>query len=158
VKGSVKYIIVDLDNCISDDAWRLNQIKLHEKNVVKRYHHYHMLSSFDRARNLELIDDNIPIVFTARPEAYRTITEEWLYRNNVHPSYILMRAACETRTSPVLKSEMMRTLHVALGIMPEDIALAIDDRQDVVDAYAAMGVNARRVAIHEREIKNEVKL
>ena len=69
-------IILDLDNCIADDSWRIPKINWAAEDPLNRYHDYHSLSGFDTAHNHDLyINTRCDIViFTARPIMYRALT------------------------------------------------------------------------------------
>ena len=39
----MSFIILDLDNCIADDQWRISRINWQHKDPMRRYHDYHSL-------------------------------------------------------------------------------------------------------------------
>lgn len=147
-----KFIIVDLDNCIADDAWRIPKINWSKPTPIARYHDYHSLSGFDAIGNLRIFDEHADcglIIFTARPELYRALTHEWLTRRGVPYERLFMRGNEDHRDSIELKRTMVLNLpEFYYGIALEDIAAAYDDRQDVVDMYRSYKITAHRLEIH----------
>ena len=145
------HIIVDLDNCIADDGWRIPRIEWHKENPLERYHDYHSLSAFDRLVNEDIVQrpGQEVIIFTARPVLYRRITEEWLSRNSVVHKHLVMRNNGDHRSSVELKRQMLHWLPENYGVMWKDIAGAFDDRQDVVDMYRRYGIDAHVRAAHD---------
>ena len=145
------YIILDLDNCIADDSWRIPRINWHKANPMERYHDYHSLSGWDRLSNARIAHD--PqfdyVVFTARPLLYRAITEEWLQRWGVFYKYLIMRNNEDHTPSVELKNKMLNWLPEFYGIKLDQIEAAYDDRQDVVDMYRINGVNGQLLSIHD---------
>jgi hypothetical protein len=145
------YILVDLDNTIADDKWRLPHIKPKVQDAHDRYHDYHTLSAFDECCNRKLFEvrHTKTIVMTSRPETYKAMTREWLLRNDVPFAMLFMRPKYDLDPSPVLKKRFVNVLNTLYGIQNKSIFAAYDDRQDVVDAYESIGIPARRVAIHD---------
>lgn len=145
-------IILDLDNCIADDAWRIRYINWSFEDPLSRYHNYHLLAGFDRVGNQELFV-NTPhdiVVFTARPIMYQAITEEWLRRAGIVPAVLMMRDNNDHQHSRELKRQMLLTLLDNTPLTISDIAGAYDDRQDVIDMYTGLGVAAHLRFIHDQ--------
>lgn len=142
------YIIVDLDNCIADDSHRINRINWQHEDPFRRYHDYHLLSGFDKVGNRDLLEGiSEIIIFTARPEHYRALTEEWLKRNNIEFAHLFMRTEGDHVHSRELKCGQLLSLsvhNVPLG----SVVCAYDDRPDVVDMYKKFGIPAEVRAIH----------
>ena len=146
-----KFIIVDLDNCIADDAWRIPKINWSKPTPMARYHDYHSLSGFDEIGNLRIFDEHAdcgPIIFTARPALYQALTREWLARRGVFYERLLMRDNDDHRDSLELKRAMLLGLPEFYGIALEAIAAAYDDRQDIVEMYRSYKITAHRLEIH----------
>jgi hypothetical protein len=147
------YAIFDIDNCISDDEWRIEKIKEESSQLPKDelYREYHALAPKDKAKNLIYIkddhaDDDI-IMITSRPEEYRAQTEEWLKKNGVKYKKLLMRPKGNHQPSAELKIKLFDSL----GIEPEEVTCAYDDRSDIVRAYRKHGIWAVKLAIHKFE-------
>ena len=60
----MKYIILDLDGCISDDRWRLHLIDHNEPDMTKRYEKYHSVCDSDPPINRHLFDSLDEVVRT----------------------------------------------------------------------------------------------
>ncbi len=151
----VKAAVLDLDNCISDEAWREHLFELHHENPNDRYHKYHDMCLGDHIRNFDVVQELVHsnhaiIIFTARPEIVRAKTVFWLSIYGIHPVLLKMRGHDDTRGSVALKREMLMEL-------PEyyEVKVAIDDRQDILDMYAQEGIaDTRRIFIHEPKVKH----
>lgn len=143
-------IILDIDNCISNDAWRIPRIRWDLEDVEARYNDYHSLSPWDSPGNFDLWQSHNHgiIIMTGRPERFRAITEEWLKRANVPYEMLLMRGDDEYGPSVGIKEQMIHTL-VALGHnIPYDIVMAFDDHPDIVAMYRRHNIPAEVRAIH----------
>lgn len=142
------YRILDLDNCISDDSWRIPKINW-KKTGNARYEDYHLLCGFDRFVNFRLIHSgHTNIILTGRPVLVRGITEEWLARAGVPYAVLLMRNNdCELRSAEV-KREMLRWLPAFYDITLSQIVDAHDDHQEIVDMYVSNGIRAIKTAAH----------
>jgi len=156
-------IILDLDNCIADDSWRIPKINWETENLFDRYHSYHSLSGSDNAHNHDLYRNTgcDIVIFTARPAIYRTITEAWLLRHGIGHNILMMREMEDHSPSVELKHKQMMSLLNNTGIKIRDIVGAFDDRPDVVAMYSAFDIPAEVRAIHSlcaytkpKEIKN----
>lgn len=146
------YIIFDLDNCISDDAWRIPKIDWHHDCPSERYHRYHLLSGFDELKNRQLLDqwsNHGVLISTARPKTYSAITQEWLKRSGVDPVAIFMRPTDDHAHSVDLKRRHLTALLSFLDADISEILAAYDDRADVVSMYRDQGVPAVQVQIHD---------
>lgn len=146
----MSYVILDLDNCIANDAWRIPRINWQKQNPLERYHEYHSLSAYDELGNTDLFAEHHHevIVFTARPVLYHAITEEWLLRNNVPVKHLIMRNNDDHRSSVELKRHMLHWLPEHYDVPWQEIVAAYDDRQDVVDMYRKYHIAAHVRAIH----------
>jgi hypothetical protein len=141
--------ILDLDNCISDDGWRISKIDWNNYDPNGKYEPYHALCPFDECANTHLFQTPaINVIFTGRPVSQRTVTEEWLRRKDVPYVLALFRPErCKLR-SVELKEAMLRALipySWARGVHE-----AFDDRGDIVEMYRRNGIpNAKQVCIHD---------
>lgn len=142
-------IILDLDNTIADDSWRIEHIDWECENPDGRYHIYHLLAAFDEIGNKHLFEGKERIVImTARPTFYAPITIEWLKRNGLVEFELYMRPdGCELHSSE-LKRAQLHHMFQFRGVKPEEIECAYDDRPDVIEMYKKNGVNAELVSIH----------
>ncbi len=155
---SQKYIIFDLDNCLSNDAWRIPKIDWSQSDPGKRYADYHSFCELDTPGNVASyrsvceLHSAKPIFFTARPVIVRKQTMRWLmnhlFRYNDEPPILIMRNNDDHRSSVALKRSMLGML-VEYGVDRGDVVCAFDDRQDIVDMYRLEGVFAMLLKIHE---------
>lgn len=145
-----QYIILDLDNTIADDGWRISEIDWSCEDPTQRYHRYHSLSRQDNLGNEDLLATGLrPIIFTARPVDYRSITMEWLTKHKIFPEALIMRNKGDHRHSVQLKREMLHWLPEFYDIPWSAIKCAVDDRQDVVDMFRKHHIWAERRQIHD---------
>jgi hypothetical protein len=163
------YVIWDIDNCLADDAHRIQLID-HSLKGDDRWAAYHSLAHLDkcpdsarqlfeewhvlgvtRARNGLLAK---PVFFTGRPAYHHivSITDQWLrlHLGVVTPA-LHMRSPGDLRGAVEVKREMLLRFRATLH--PSDrIVAAYDDRTDIVEMYRSEvgGVEgARVVRIHE---------
>lgn len=149
-----KYAIFDLDNCLSNDAWRIPTINWNLSDLDRRYADYHSLSPFDEPGNKWFYDGCAMelgiIISTARPITQFAATAEWFRRKmSRQPDIFLMRNVGDFRKSVDLKSVHLDWLENHYGIHLEHIMHAVDDRVDVVDMYRARGISAHVMNIHD---------
>jgi hypothetical protein len=151
-----KVAIFDLDNCISDDHWRMDRINMKDPNPNSRYHEYHSLSPFDRFghKNRFLIKKHQEaghgiIIMTARPVSLYHSTAHWLKDWSVPFVALIMRPEGVHLRSVDLKETMVKGA-IMTGFSLDRIVAAYDDRQDVVDMYKEkFGIAAERHFLHE---------
>ena len=150
-----RYVILDLDNCISDDEWRVPAIEWEQTDFVKRFHEYHLHAAHDRIGNSHLFAGSPPIIIiTGRPFAYWKLTVRWLHRHLVPYVGLYMRPyGGEGTSAPDLKRYLLHRFFHSTGATPDDIICAYDDRADIVDMYREEGLNAAQAFINERAIK-----
>lgn len=150
----IKYKIFDLDGCISDDAKRrplLPKGYSPEHNdggqagfTDKDFKEYHASLGQDPCINSGLVFDAIAtgnrlLFVTARPEEQRNKTIDWLFKKiGKGPSAfdLLMRPLHNEESSPELKVQLLKDV----GVLPEQIEAAHDDRTDVLHAYIEFGI------------------
>lgn len=154
----MRTIICDIDNCLADDGWRIPKINWH-KTGDERYEDYHSLSGFDspvrhvNGSVLPLWSGDRIVFMTARPVLYRALTEHWLKTiARVAPGFhLLMRPNGHRGSSPHVKQMQLGWLfdpNSNHGVRKEDIVMAYDDHQGVVDMYRSHGIPAVRHFIH----------
>ena len=159
----MQFAIIDLDNCISNDAWRHFARRYWATRrfneypslpyQLQRLHDYHSLAPFDEAVEMVTFDFRvtIPIIITARPELYRHATLEWITRKfpawNVNNSMLYMRADDDVNESALVKA---KALHLAVSEHMKssaDIVCAYDDDLDVLRMYERQGIPVCRCDI-----------
>jgi len=143
-------IILDLDNTISDDGWRIPRINWDKKCPLERYHKYHSSAIFDDCKNKHLFEnkENEYVIFTARPILYRAQTVKWLCRNNIDYSALYMRENDDHCHSLELKRNMLAKLLDDFNKDIKAIKHAYDDRHDVINMFKEIGVPATQIQIH----------
>jgi len=150
----MKYVIFDLDNCLSDDGWRIGKIDWAQTEPDKRYSAYHDNCSSDAAANVQVFQFMTkqcrPVFFTARPESVRRWTNEWISRElGIQHGWLYMRGNDDHRPSVELKRSMLKDF-IEMGIPKEDIVAAYDDHLGVLEMYREEGISAFHLAIHDR--------
>lgn len=143
-------IILDIDNCCSDDSWRIPRIRWDIEDTELRYDDYHSLSPWDAPGNFDLWQGHNHgiIIMTARPERFRAITEEWLRRAGIKLEIIMMRNNGEYGPSVDIKAAQLKTLEAIGYKIPFDIVMAFDDHPGVIAMYKKHGVPGEVRAIH----------
>lgn len=150
-----KVLIFDLDNCISHDEWRIKFIRWKEPTNWHRFDQYHRMSVGDAPGNLHLFKPHLHnVFFTARPEFYRAHTEHWFRKHNVQMAHLFMRENNDDRGSVEIKMDMLDRLLTSGIAALNQIACAYDDREDIIAAYLAAGVNAERRWLHTNTVFN----
>jgi uncharacterized HAD superfamily protein len=142
-------IIVDLDNCIADDGWRIPKILWSKKNPNERYQDYHQLSAFDEVRNEKIAYADEPkIILTARPVSFHAITEEWLRRKEIQYKHLLMRNVNDFRLSWKVKETHVDWLPRYYDVPLSSIRMAYDDHPEIGNMYRRMGIPFTQMKIH----------
>lgn len=142
--------IIDLDNCIADDAWRIHDIDWSQTDLTLRYKQYHFLGSEDAIHNTDLVNDrNDLIIMTSRPDIYRDMTKDWLKRKGVSYAHLIMRPLGDHRHSIDLKRTQLGWLPSLYDIPLSEIEDAYDDREDIVAMYIEHGIKAYVRKIHD---------
>lgn len=142
-------IILDIDNCIADDEWRIPHVDWKRTDPMARYRKYHELSPWDVVRNMVLYyHEPECLVLTARPVLYRIATEEWLRRAGVRALHLVMRNNDDHRPSLDVKRQQVRWLVEHYDVKLDSIRIAYDDRPEIVAMYQSLGIPAEVRAIH----------
>jgi hypothetical protein len=85
------------------------------------------------------------IGLTARPEKWRTATVGWLARHEIDLDEILMRPDDDFRPSPIVKLALAAERFGGEEAIKDHVAFVIDDRPDVCQAFAGVGVTTLQV-------------
>jgi len=145
LKEVKQVVIFDLDGCVFDDEWRLPKIDM-SLSGEDRYKEYHLgidadpvishsLSMLRKAAEL-----GATIVFmTARPQHCQGATKLKLHTLGIEYE-LMMREPGDDRPSPEVKCSMVYGLFEKIG--PFRIFGAFDDREDVIQMYRLLGLNA----------------
>jgi len=166
---AMKLVVFDIDGCLSDDTTRRHLLPAKDGGIPHSdYDLYNGLMGMDfpieRAvrtakRVVELYGSpDLKILFlTARPVAYRDVTEKWLYKHAISGMQaaglfgfdVYMRPEGDLRTSPDLKINLLSEYieaHTTFG-REVDLIAAYDDRTDVLNAYRDKGITCYRLDI-----------
>lgn len=148
-------IILDIDNCISDDRHRIQYIQWGEPDLDKRYYEYHSKCFFDEFNESARYFFNTYHVclFTARPIYFEKQTREWLAKNGIdnQDNYTLfMRKENDYRKSVKVKKEFLNDLLTKyFSVSKKNIKMAYDDRPEIVAMYLEEGIPAQIMKIHD---------
>lgn len=144
----MKYILLDLDGCISDDHWRHPLINKAHPDPRERWRRYHEHAIYDAFKNQELVfgHPHKILVITSRHEQYRALTYAWFARHDIRVEDTFMRADEDFRPSPVIKRELLD--RILCDVSREEIVCAYDDRADIVALYHTYDLHAEVRAIH----------
>lgn len=146
----MKYVILDLDNVISDDAWRISRIKQDEHDLFIKYHDYQLLAGFDNFKNQHLVNvigmrGYKIIISTGRSEHYRAITEVWLNKYRIFPIEIYMRPNGDCGSSVDIK----KAHYAKLNISRHNIVWVYDDNPNVINMYKLLGIPTQLISIND---------
>ena len=130
-------LVVDLST-LSDDKGRSSMIG------VDSWDAYHAACIHDEPiRNvIDLVNSmraagHTVIGISARPEKWRKLTNEWLLKNEVELSELIMRDTEDFRPSVMIKMDILSRIH--------PIDFVIDDKEDVCNAVTSMGIASLQV-------------
>lgn len=141
------HLLIDLDNCVAEDFWRLHLIDWANPDMDARFRQYHLACVHDPAHHLFLtkLATRLTII-TARPIEYAAQTIDWLTRHKVEYASLYMRPKGDHRQSVIVKEEL-------LSMVKRPIDWAVDDRADIVTMYRRYSVPASILAIHDIDWK-----
>jgi hypothetical protein len=150
-------LIVDLDNCLADDGWRIRMIDWSKSVEEGRYDEYHDACpgddiNADLKREI-LAHPGVVAFFTARPESVREKTVAWLEVYEVWrpgQQLLFMRREHDHRPSDLVKLDMLNELlnpNNAYGV--DHVTLAYDDHPEVIAMYAREDIACCHRAIHD---------
>jgi hypothetical protein len=147
--------IFDIDGCIADDSWRFQFVQRDGECTEEKYHAYHSASNLDErlSSGHEVFQRAhaagfFPIFITARPEAYRSITESWLAAQLGvtvgTDAALFMRRDRDPKTSVEVKREIVEEMGKVIHL--RRIVAAYDDREDIASMYFnAFDINAYKL-------------
>jgi hypothetical protein len=162
-----KYVIFDLDNCLSDDSARIPLIDW-SKTGEERYAAYHMQAAKDPVNKAaldvllaEMRHGFIPIFITARPTIMRGATIFWIEEElglrigtKSGAPMLFMRQTADERKSVLVKRDVLEVLSTKHGIIPRYIERAYDDRQDILNMYRDYGIDPVMLRAHDMDAYN----
>ncbi|MBI2381055.1 MAG: hypothetical protein HYV16_09900 [Gammaproteobacteria bacterium] len=83
------------------------------------------------------------LLFTARPERFRSVTEDWLKRHGIRFHELHMRRECDSDLHDLKVKRLM--FERVIGA-PQRVAFVVEDRQAVVDMWRGMGLKCLQCA------------
>lgn len=145
------HILVDIDHTLSNAFPRDGMIG------ASSWDEYHAASvndeplhdMVDLIRALAMQGSNI-IGFTARPAKWRRITMEWMHRGTIPLHELLMREDEDYRPSVEMKLALARSRFKDDNGIRDNVAFLLEDRDDVVAAFRALGVTVLQVFGRQR--------
>ena len=147
----IVYRIIDLDNCIADDQHRHGLIDM-DKAGDARWEQYHLAAAADPLANHDLVRTELTLlILTARPVTVAALTVDWLRLHGINYQFMLMRNRHNYLSSVDLKRQQVDWLQDLYDVPLTAIIDAYDDREDVVQMYRSLGINAHVRAINHRE-------
>jgi|TARA_R110000823_G_scaffold88614_6_gene196969 hypothetical protein len=148
------YIILEIDNVISDDSWRADKIKNEKLMPSGKFHEYNMLCGFDVPGNEWLFDnDHEVVVLTSRPRFYVEPTKQWLLNANISPACLIMREDNDHSSSLQLRKKQLFNFSETMKATADQIVGAYDSQQEIVDMYSDSGIPSYLVSIHREHEK-----
>lgn len=145
--------IFDLDNCLSNDEWRLCRIKVPKElsgpALMECFTDYHDYCLQDEVHHQQEVLAYEHVIFaTSRPESVRDLTERWLSRHFPDLSYcLLMRPMTNYMPCSQLKVTLLAN-HWG-GSIP--LAVAYDDQPETLRAYQSeLGLEVRHLYVNLR--------
>ena len=171
-----KIFICDVDNCISDDSHRMHLLPDSVRCYARTshpiiddpkprnlltdddFHQYHMNCIFDVPRNInKLYNDGVADqiwMVTAMPQSYNHLRWWWFAQHIISPvrrrMQLIMRPNGDHSPSEELKVRLLKEKFKMDHRDPSEVVLAIDDRNDVLDAYRdEFNFPTMRVVINE---------
>lgn len=131
-------IVIDIDNTLSDTDHRQHFMDGDKKD----WKGFFGSMDKDPIHNwcdvlVEKMGEHFPIILcSGRPDSYRRVTEDWLFKHGVEYTHLFMRPRSDSR-----KDDLVKGIIADYEIFPRyNILFWVDDRQQVVDAIRAKGI------------------
>lgn len=142
-----RVVICDVDNTIANVAWR-------ESYIAEGWDIYHALAVNDEPfedvvgllRALDQAHYHL-IGVTSRPEKWRKLTMNWLIKYDIPMHDLWMRPPDDFRGAHELKIDLIKK---NMQGPEEQISFVLEDRDDVIAAFRALGITTLQVSAHER--------
>ncbi|MCY4641509.1 MAG: hypothetical protein OXC41_02250 [Gammaproteobacteria bacterium] len=144
-----RLVLLDIDGTLADNSHRQHLVS----SPPKRWHEF-FTKMTDDIPNVAVVNlyrtlcrsgDYDVVLVTARPEKYRSVTEDWLRRYNIDWTMLLMRADGDFRPDAEIKREMLDKLKCTL----DEIVFVIDDRTQTVRMWRSLGLTCFQCADHD---------
>jgi hypothetical protein len=147
LKKARSYIVVDLDGTIADVSHRVHlaQAKLWDEFNALAPEDGLWGSTMSIIPRLSLAYSCI--IVTGREEKWRVQTEQWLKDQGIAPYFndVLMRPSGNFNPDYQVKIELMEEYFSGKDGVLENVLIALDDRDTVVEAYRNYGLECWQV-------------
>ncbi len=156
-------VAFDLDNCLYDATWRDHLIAHIPDGGGKRpedFFEYNLQAEHDEVNPdalrlfMALRTTYQMVIVTARPERNRALTEKKLTKDGVLHHGVLMRPNDEMCPSPLFKTgvviDHVRFIYGPRAELRNHVSLVVDDREDVCEAFHALGVTTLQIRPRRR--------
>lgn len=144
-----KLVLFDIDGTLADNSHRQHFLTSSPKHWDEFYNKMNEdrpnVGVVDLYRTLSKSGEYEVVLVTARPERYRSVTENWLNRHEIDCARLLMRPDKDFRPDAEIKQEMLGKLTSSL----DDIAFIIDDRAKTVHMWRSLGLTCLQCADHD---------
>lgn len=152
----MNYIIFDLDGCVADDRRR-------RPLLARGYDEYHADMANDPVINGDVVasafrSEGCRVAFlTARPAKWEHLARSWIVKSFQIPFFgaqdfdLIMRPDEDHRGSVALKTDAVKKLGVG------NVRKLYDDREDVVQAVRALGIDAEVLTFSSAETVTKEK-
>jgi phosphoglycolate phosphatase-like HAD superfamily hydrolase len=144
-----KYILVDVDHTLANSFYR-DGLMAAPMGAGVSWDEYHAASAKDEPiQDIVMMINSLAmagytiVVLTARPGKWRQLTMDWLLRIGVHVDELLMRPDDDYHPAPAMKTAL--ALERFGNDLKEKVAFILDDREDVIAAFKALGITALQV-------------
>jgi hypothetical protein len=129
--------VIDIDGVLADASHRQHHLDKRPRDWAAFFAEVGADAPIERgrARLTSLSDDDHTIVLlSGRPESTRADTQDWLVRQGIPVSEVILRSDRDRRKAADFKAEAIG----AIG-MPDEVAVVIDDDLAVVERLAGLG-------------------
>lgn len=147
------HVLCDIDHCLADSFWRDPMI-----GGEGGWDAYHSASPDDKPAQdvVDLINElasngYVVMGLTARPEKWRRLTMDWLVKHRVALDGLLMRGDTDYRPAAEIKGALALAYFGSEEEIRANVLCVLDDREDVITSFCALGVTAIQVHIRRRE-------
>lgn len=151
----IRFVVVDMDHTLCESHWRDHLVEGVEK-TYENFIEYNRLAKDDLpnhdvawlVRTLKNDEATHIVIATARPEDNRAITAHWLREHGIPYDGLLMREVDDPSPSPIFKAaSVIDYVNKKLGVVKikDFVAMVIDDRPDVLEAFRGLGVTTMQV-------------
>lgn len=144
-------ILVDMDHTLSDSRSRDRFLKSVMTPADWDNYHRDMINDpvFTPIRDLIVSIRKTGyqvFIVTSRPEKYRSMTEAWLGRHGCSVDAIFMRPD-DDATTPSARLKAIQVLRLLPVSQLALVRLIIDDRDDVIESFAKLGICGLKVCM-----------